>query len=407
MSDLSLPVMADAPLTALFDELESLSPSTARFFDQSLGLPSWSSLDATSETSSDGKPSALTSETKKNAKANARRSRHREREKRELMYLRACSEMLEKEVNRLRSRKEDLRTIEPQVSTTIGAWRALTLIRRRERKEVEEENTRLRALWHSQLKFVAQMQQFGQVERDIGPVGGNDERIRITDADVEVFGVLMDDLDIVYKQSGRMLADSGVGALPETRFYRTKAFCSGQSSTPGSIEMQDVAVIPASYPNLHKSIMDTVVSQFFASGAVQFRVEKGGDYVTFTFKSRYQVPNPSKDCDDMLIVDILLAMRKYSVTPSRHVAVWKGLVCGGGDIMASDSGVCLTHRALTNSNHSVAKRLRRIEPITPTPSKITNSGESQTPCNGLLLSEATLAVTEALIDDALSEFECR
>lgn len=212
---------------ALLDALEALSPTSKRFFDQSLGLLDWCEPTEAPVVSPDMKPRARKRnlDAEKTAKANARRSRHRDKEKRELMFLRACNDALEKELASLQGQEEARREARRmrELEFPTGAWRALALIRRRERKEAEQENLRLRALWRSQMLFVAQMQQLGQIQRDIAPAGGYEARVTFSGADVDALGVLTEELETLYEQSGRILSNIGVSARPERGFYEAEA----------------------------------------------------------------------------------------------------------------------------------------------------------------------------------------
>lgn len=96
-----------------------------------------------------------------NMRASMRQSRTRDREKRELMYLRAYSHVLEQDLSKLEREHQDKEEGSVTEELSNGSWRALALLRKGERERSELENTKLRALWNLQLEFVAKVKETG------------------------------------------------------------------------------------------------------------------------------------------------------------------------------------------------------------------------------------------------------
>lgn len=162
--------------------------------------------------------------------------------------------------------------------------------------------------------------------------------------------------------------------------------------------MQNIVVLRSKYADVQDGAMNTILGQFFANGAIRLRSEQNARHRTISIKTRHQAASSSKDRD---VVDILMAIRQYKVAPDRHVVVWKGIVSGRSALkgaVASEFGVCVIHRAISDANHSINRRMRRIEPMTSTSSKEARS----TIFDDKRLSEVTLAATERVVGDALS-----
>lgn len=412
---------ANAALSALLlDEMELLSPSTAQLLSHSTSFSSWSAgfdlaaaekerttvslgpqpvAQTIAKLTEAPEPLARDGEVKKtrkravrpvsDMKANLRRSKHRDREKREIMFLRAHSHVLEQQMEQLtQSREERLRleaereTIgEQQSSVSTGSWRALALIRRRGRKKAEQENARLRALWRMQLRFAAQMQQMSAVQRNLVPPSGYEARVTFGEADTEVFAALMDDLDVLFKHSRRILADTGLSTLPERRFNcvrRRNGKSQVEDAKDGLLDLIDVTLLQSDYDKLRENVWGNILNRFLARNGTRFQVTQHQGENTVTIKMRYQAEQKDQETagGDMFF-DVMLAIRKYPLAPDRELVVWKSLNTGDGALLgavANETGYCVMHRSIARPEYTIMKRIRRLEPMeapkAPPPPKV-------------------------------------
>lgn len=422
--------LSDAFSASLLDPLVTLSPASARFFDGSLGGADWGDAGAlespaapplTSAATTPPTPAATTENASRpaaatarpdgkpgpgrrrkpasNLKANLRRSKHRDSEKRETMFLRAYSQALEQELGQLQQRKEARlqaektrpRSEKPTAKLVARnqLWRSLALLRRKERKLSEEESARLRALWKAQLHFAAQMQRIMSVPRTVGPAGGERARVTFSEVDVEVFDTLLSDLDTLYKQTGRVLAESGLACLPEARYHSIQR---RDAIGTGNMDLLDVTVLRSSYSSLKDGMWDSILAKFFARGGARFHVSSDQGGHTVTMKMRYQAAPEQRrrggedgDEEDELFFEVVLAIRKYVVAPDRELVVWKSLNFGDGGLsglVANETGHSVMHRSLLKPEFTTMKRIRRLESMGTTDAPLVPAATSTAKAGG-------------------------
>jgi hypothetical protein len=411
----------------LLEELEPLSPASMQIFDRPLRAANWSRVDMETrvEPQSSGtlehKPlhdvtgapatpqqptEAVRAKPKSDPKANLRRNRHREREKRELMYLRACADMLGRQLEQLQQRQaamtEDQRRGMFLQESRAMLWRSLALRRRIERDASEKENARLRGMWRAQMQFVEQVQQLAPVPRAPGPVNGHEARLIFGDFDADVLQTLLDDLDTMYEQSGRVLASLGLVSVPETCFTSIR---SRDSAHPSDVDLLGMTLLRADYLLLRQMAWERVVARFLARGGVCVDTLPEHRGRTLAIKMRYQAPpnaaevQADEEDNEGMYFEIVLALRQYIISPSREVLVWKSLNTGGGGLsglIAHEMGYCVMHRSIEHSERTVLTRARRLE---------VQATRSETQAFKIkLLGELSLGVMEDDLDEALGEF---
>lgn len=373
---------------SLLDALEPLSPATERFFSSSLSSCAWGDASGETTTQQVATPWRASAQSRRgrkrkpasDLKANLRRSKNRDGEKREIMFLRAYSEALEAELVQLKQKKAERLRAEnsrpkPEgpaavIETRKHLWESLALLRRGERKRSEEENARLTALWKAQQRFVAELQRCVAVPRDVCPAGGECARITFSALDVDMFDMLLRDLDELHNQTSRVHADTGLAALPETRYHSIQH---RDVVGSGNIDLLDVTVLQSSYSTLKEGMWSDILTKFFARGGAQFHVSSEQSQRTVTMKMRYQAtPEQLKavkgdgESSDELFFEVVLAIRKYVVSPDRELVVWKSLNIGDGGLSgltANETGHCVMHRSLLNPATTTMKRIRRLEPM--------------------------------------------
>lgn len=414
----------------LLEALEPLSPASMQIFDRPLRAATWVSVgqedqhepqfadvsalkppyDVTlvsrAPVTPQGPSAAVRGKPKTDPKANLRRNRHREREKRELMYLRACADMMERRLEQLRQRQasmtDDQRRGAFLQESRAMLWRSLALRRRLERDASEKENARLRGMWQAQMQFVEQVQQLAPVPSAPGPVNGHKARLTFGDFDADVLQTLLDDLDTMYEQSGRVLANLGLVSVPETCFTSIE---SRDSAHPSNVDLLGMTLLRADYMVLHELTWNRVVARFLARGGVRVDTLPEHRGRTLAIKMRYQVPpnaiegQAEEEDSESMYFEIVLALRQYIISPSREVVVWKSLNTGGGGLeglVAHELGYCVMHRSIEDSESTVLTRARRLEVQTI---------KAETQASKVkLLSDQSLSVMEDDLDQALSTF---
>lgn len=321
-------------------------------------------------------------------KANLRRSRHRDRAKRDMMFLQAYRHELEGELERLqRARAERLRVQRQQQQQHLvrdprldeqSYWRALALLRQRQRKHSEQENARLCALWQMQLRLAAQMGQAVSVPQSVGPANGCS--IAFTDADPGVFIALLNDLDDVYRRSGPMIEESWLEHSAEESFRRARHQGGHETlreATRNDTEVVAVELIRSTFESVQERMLSAVVVAILMRGGALFDVgeQQSGD--TLAVKVRILLPATTQDNG---CVDLFMVMRKYVVAPGRAVYVWRSLKVGDGclaGIVEAESSFCAVSRSQHEANCSFVRRVRRLEPMTWTPTTHDDAGKSE------------------------------
>lgn len=324
-------------------------------------------------------------------KANMRRSKHRDKEKREIMFLRACSHALQQELAQLeRDRRE--RSSNSKGSGAVDrerrAWYALAMIRKGERECSEAENVKLKAIWRMQLQFAAQMQGLDGVPRSVS--ASRAPRLTIGAADAAVFQSLFEDVDTTYRQMCKFLEITGLSQLPEEPYLSiSEPTTSAIGASPPFIQAYQPPEIPRSStaPTRCLNLVEVDCQQssfsFFHANVLKmtesFIIHRGNS-------ARYDI-----NCENEGIlamkkqeksshggiheaVDMFTVWKRYMISPDCEVIVWRSLNVGCGGLYGLSSiETSFVHftRSQTNPDSTTVRRMRRLEAMT-------QSGASQT-----------------------------
>jgi len=337
-------------------------------------------------------------------KANLRRSRYRDCEKREIMFLRAYGSALEEELKQLkqqqadRTRKQgnevpDLTRNSPQKEL----WKALALLRRGQRKTSEQENARLRALWRTQERFAAQIRQYAVGYRNFGPANGVDARVTIDEADVDMFKMLVDELDGTYREIGRAMAETGINALPEARYQSIRPRGDGETVSTGNVDLMSIAQLCTSFSTVQDILWRGMVARIEMQGGVSFDLAEGIRGSTVAMKVKHVQQGPGSET---LVMETIMTSRRYRVSPSSVVVVWRCLLLGKGGVdgmVATESGFSAANCSVSQPDQAVIRRLRRLEAIESSPAPRKDQGKGDT--SGEASDKFTTMSLEAIEDD--------
>lgn len=300
----------------------------------------------------------------KDPKANLRRSRHRDSEKRELMYLRACADALERELSQLKRRGRSKENADSGGALTVqtAMWRAIARRSRLEREQSESENAQLHALLQNQVMFAAQVRRCASVPRNVGPANGDFGRVRFNSVDLDTFQVLLGDLDAIYRASDAMLQNVGLAGHPTEQ---CRAVHDREGGDSGKLDLIGVTSIHSSFQDSRPPLWKSILGNFLAHGGVRHQVsEKQQADKVMTMKFRYV--RAKEGDDEPAGLDITLAIKNYLVAPDKFVVVWKSLNSGDGTLTGLDAvetGCSVMFPAPTEANCTIVKRVRRMEPM--------------------------------------------
>lgn len=345
-------------------------------------------------------------------KANLRRSHYRDRDKREVMFLRAYSSALEEELKQLKQQQAvrtrmqgnelaDLTRDSPQKEL----WKALALMRRGQRKASEQENARLRALWRTQERFAGHIRQHAVGYRNFGPANGVDARVTIHEADVEMFKMLLDELDGTYREIGRAMAETGLNVLPEARYQSIRPRNDGESVSTGNVDVVSMAQLCASFSTVEDILWKSMMAKMEMHGGVRFTLTEVSSANTMAMKMQHDQQDPD---GETLVMETVMAARRYRVSPSSVVVVWRCLFLGKGGVdgmVATESGFSAANRSVAQSDQAVLRRFRRLEAIggSLTPRRDREEGDAPGQASDKF-STLSLEAIEDDIDSVLSRF---
>lgn len=335
----------------------------------------------------------------KDSNANLRRSRHRDREKRELMYLRASADVLERELERLQRERrpcqlESIRDDSQSSAVGTAMWKMVARRYRHEREQAERVNRQLRALLKNQLEFAVQMQFCSSVPRNAGPANAD----RFRDVDANVFDMLLSGLDAVFGQVGSVLREADLDMPHEVNCKRIRSQANGGRDDE-AVDLLDVTVLRSNYQEMKESFSPAFVNHFIQLGGDCDQVAKTAiDARTVLAKFRCsESANPGNGGS----FEVLMALRLYQGDADRQVAIWRCLTIGDGKhrgISANETGLCIMYPAASQPGCTVMKRVRRLVPL----AKLPRSEPSLTIeefCN------LTLSESEHRIGEVMDQFE--
>lgn len=348
-------------------------------------------------------------------KANLRRSRHRNREKRETMFLRAYSSALESKLEQLKQRQAERKGQQSEGASELvkrsphrELWRALALMRRRERELSEQENARLRALWRTQLLFVAHLQHHTAVSRNFGPANGYEARVTLQDTDVDLFKALLGDLDGIYSDSGRVMAETGLNCLPEARYHcvrpRDTREAGREAVCAGNVDVISVAQMRTSFSAVQDIMWKSMLAQIATNGGVRFDLAEELRENTAAMKVRHVQQGQD---DETLCLETVMVSRRYMVSPDCIVVVWRCLFMGDGGVSGiteTESGFTVSCRSVSQPEFYVMRRIRRLETIENAPASPNDQKEGDTSGEAAeKLSSMSLSAIEDDIDSVLGK----
>lgn len=385
----------------VLEQLDPLSPASMRLSQRPVRVADWggaameagpSSLVRPTESTDSDQETASTPARRRgiDLKASLRRNRHRGRERRDVLYLQAYSQVLEKRLQELQERRErdaslsvEQRQDQTLERSRVKLWRVLAMKQRHERTLAEQENARLRAMWWSQLEFAAQMQELTEVPRALGPANGGGARVTICSFDTDALTALVRDLDLVYEGSGPVLQEIGLSDVPDACF---KSIRPRDRNGTGNLDLVDVIRVPVEFGSLREATWDTIISKIVSRGGVRVNALPQQDSNTLlTMKARYRMTpfqlgsqqsgdQQGEAAEGDWYFDSVMALRKYVVSPERDMAVWKSLITGNGGmsgLVMSETGYSVMHRSVEDPRATVFKRVRRIEAMAARPTMTT------------------------------------
>lgn len=269
------------------------------------------------------------------ASTDARRSRHRERERRELMYLRASCEMLTRELDDLRRQQQERnqakRTIADNEMAQASMWRVLALRTRLERQETENENKQLKALAASQLQFAAAMFQMQQAvpRTPIGTRQPDRAYLDLEDAGVlEAFLVEMDQLEA----QADSVVDHTLQVLATEGSNRVIDWAVKPDGTRGGrvFDLYDKREIPLKFASVQQDYWRLVISVVAQRSGASYEPSQQQD---LAMAVKFRVPCAWRDRQGFVDVNQVVASRHNG---QRQVTVWRGLDIGEGAM----TGLC-------------------------------------------------------------------
>jgi hypothetical protein len=423
---------------AVLEQLDPLSPASMRLSQRPMRVTDWGGACMEAGPSSLVRPTEATDSDQETAsaparrrgidlKASLRRNRHRGRERRDVLYLQAYSQMLERRLQELQERRErdaslsvEQRQDQSLQRSRVKLWRSLAKKQRHERTLAEQENIQLRAMWRSQLEFAAQMQELTAVPRALGPANGGGARVTICTFDSDALTALVRDLDLVYEQSGPVLQEIGLADVPDACF---KSVRPRDRDGTGNLDLVDVIRVPVDFGSLREATWDTIISKIVSRGGVRVNALPQQDNNTLlTVKVRYRMTplqlgsqengDQQDEAADAWYFESVMALRKYVVSPEREMAVWKSLITGDGGmsgLVVSETGYSVMHRSVEDPRSSVFKRVRRIEamaarPATPASRPGNSVADEDATSMVDIFSKLSLSATEDDVHGALRAF---
>lgn len=305
-------------------------------------------------------------------KANLRRSRHRDREKRELMYLRARIHLLEQELEQLERRRRGHNEVHtsPHFDSTrnpgAALWRIFAQRQRREREEAERENSMLRAAVASQSAFAAQLQQLAPIPRSLDRTSSRKERGRFDAIDQELLTTLAAGLDTVCTQVDGVLRETGLSALPEAHFKQVGSAYDRNSNDYDPVDMLEVVVLQHCFGLLKDSFPETLLSHFASRGSGQHQVFGSCRDDNDWFVKFWCSPGSATEA----LFEVVMAVRVCQISPDAQMAAWRCLIAGDGELKGmnvNETGFSVTHRSTSTPGRTVMKRVRHLVPMVAQP----------------------------------------
>lgn len=256
--------------------------------------------------------------------AGRRRNQHRERERRERMYLRASVDLLTRELqDRLKHQelREQVGRFEKRPARTM-LFKHLALRNRLLRQDAERANAQLRALAANQLQLAAELYRL-QILRS--PVARQADRTCLAREDVDVFESFLATMNQLVAQTDETMQRSSVVTAAAST-HRTLEWAKYPGAGHQFLQVHDHRVVPLSYASVQREYWRLVVHAVLQRRDVQYQSTQ---HASNTMTLKYRESCVWRGISGYIDITEVITSR---FSEERQVIVWRALKVGGGSL---------------------------------------------------------------------------